>query len=88
MAHIYVVKNDRYNIYSTVVDEFLFDKGISLSMLKNYIKEEKGRRGLLFFVDHEVPKLLVGKVHSEIDVPSNMTYEQYITEATDGKYHE
>ena len=88
MAHIFVVKNDRYNIYSTVVDEFLLDKGVSKSALIAYIRREYGERDILYFVNTVLPTVKEVDSIDQITVPDGMTYDEYITKVTDGGYHE
>ena len=46
MGHIICSHKGRYNVYSTVVDTFLFDKSMSLEELQEYTKEEFGLSGL------------------------------------------
>lgn len=46
MASIICHHKGRYNIYSTVSDRFKFDSSMNLQELKEYIKEELGRKGL------------------------------------------
>ena len=88
MAHIYVVKNDRYNIYSTIVDDFLLDKGISKSELIAHVRREHGERQILYFINSVVPTIKEVNSNSSIVVPDGMTYDEYITKVTDGEYHE
>lgn len=46
MSEVICFYKDKYNIYGTVSDGFFFDKGLTLSELVSYIKEEYGNRGL------------------------------------------
>lgn len=81
LAHVYVTKNNKYNIYSTVVDEFIFEKGITLEELKSWMREEFGNRQMPYFIEHVLPTVKDTSVNSQINVPEGLTYDEYITRA-------
>ncbi len=46
MPRIICHHEGRFNLYSTITDAFVFSSSITLSQLKQYIKEEEGNVGL------------------------------------------
>lgn len=46
MAHIICYHKKKYNIYSTIIDKFLFSKSLSLVELEEHIKETQGTDGV------------------------------------------
>ena len=47
MAHVICKHNERYNIYTTVADGFLFESSISLNELEKYSLELSRKRKIL-----------------------------------------
>lgn len=47
MAQIICKNNDRYNIYTTVDDGFIFNRSIDIDELKEFIKERHGENGIM-----------------------------------------
>lgn len=46
MARIICHHNGKYNIYSSIADGFLYERGLTKDELEQAIQEELGRRGL------------------------------------------
>lgn len=49
--HIICHHEGKYNLYSTIIDKFLFDESIDLKQLVSYTKTEYGNRGLIELPD-------------------------------------
>ena len=56
MSHIVCQHNEQYNIYSTVMDDFLFKESIDEDTLYKYWKEEYGRSSLYQFNEIIMPR--------------------------------
>lgn len=42
MAHVICRHNDKYNIYTTIADGFLFESSITLDELKEFTEDQYG----------------------------------------------
>ncbi len=70
MSRIYTKKDNKWNIYSTIIDDFLFDRWVSYDVLEKWVIQD-----IVEDKKQEIKSLLTDK-----PVVNYMSYEELIKE--------